>query len=251
MLFSFSPFNSSLKNSSVAVILFVAFSISNLHSSAQTIDDLSLPADSTGVFETTVNNFLFSGKLAKGVPDGNWVTYFPGGMVKSSCFYDAGKKAGISLEIDKNGYLIKQEHYNNDQLDGEAVTWRPGARMTLLENYREGKLNGVRKVFYESGSIQEEANYFEGLREGKSSWFDEKGVLIATYNYKLGLFDGVQQTYFPDGQLKSKRTYLANKLEGAAVDYYANGQVKEEGTYQDGKKAEDWKKYTEDGILKK
>ena len=235
----------------MVISLFIGLTFSNLQLSAQTIDDLSLPADSTGIFETTVNNFLFSGSLNQGLPEGNWVQYFPGGMVKTICYYQDGKKAGTSLEIDKNGYLLKQEHFRNDRLDGESVTWRPGARMTLLENYREGKLHGVRKVFYESGSIQEEANYMDGLREGKSSWFDENGKLIATYNYKEGLFEGVQQTYFPEGQLKSKRNYVANKLEGAAVDYYANGQVKEEGVYQDGKKADGWKKYTEDGILKK
>ncbi len=60
--------------------------------------------------------------------------------------------------------------------------------MMLLENYAKGELDGVRKVFYERGSLQEESFYKAGLREGKTSWFDEESKLIATYNYKNGLF---------------------------------------------------------------
>jgi len=35
-----------------------------------------------------------------------------------------------------------------------------------LENYKEGKLDGLRSVYYPDGKIAEETNYVKGIKQG-------------------------------------------------------------------------------------
>ena len=55
-----------------------------------------------------------------------------------------------------------------------------------LEYYANGKLNGVRKVFYKSGLIAEETTYKDGVKEGLYKSYAENGIVLEESNFKNG-----------------------------------------------------------------
>jgi antitoxin component YwqK of YwqJK toxin-antitoxin module len=58
------------------------------------------------------------------------------------------------------------------------------------ENYKNGLLNGIRKVYFLTGTLAEEANYTNGIKDGVYKSYAENGVLLENSIYKNGQYDG-------------------------------------------------------------
>lgn len=99
-----------------------------------------------------------------------------------------------------------------------------GKTIVLEENYKQGKLSGIAKVYYKDGSLTEQSYYENGKLHGESTRYTEKGKLIARIPYKHGEIDG-------------------------KVFYYHNtGVIRETGFYDHGKRVGKWEFYI-DGVL--
>jgi antitoxin component YwqK of YwqJK toxin-antitoxin module len=128
-------------------------------------------------------------------------------------------------------------------------------------NYKQGKLNGVKKVYYTNEAksyapnvtnIQEETFYINDLREGVTKWYSKNDKLAVEYNYHNGLLEGVQKTYFDDGKNVQIEELYKNNIPIEYKEYYRSGKIKTEGKYNsNGQKHGEWKNYSEDGKLLK
>lgn len=75
--------------------------------------------------------------------------------------------------------------------DGEWKYYHENSTTIMtLENYKNGKLNGVRKVYYPNGVLAEEANYINGVKDGTYKSYAENSVLLENAIYKNGQYDG-------------------------------------------------------------
>jgi antitoxin component YwqK of YwqJK toxin-antitoxin module len=100
-------------------------------------------------------------------------------------------------------------------------------------SYKNGKLDGIQKIYYKNGKLSEEMIY------------------------KNGKPDGLTKLYFKDGQLWETKIYR----EGLLLDsnnqpmnriykrYYKNGQLAAEGLYKDGLPQGEYKNYYENGVI--
>lgn len=130
-------------------------------------------------------NLSQSGLIENGKRVGNWVDYHPNGIVKSVTSYVDGKKEGMALEISNSGQLEKRMQYHNDQLHGDYREFRY-TTMKEQRNYRNGKLEGTVKIYYDDGKIMEEGAYQNGTRHGVSKWYDQDGNVTIEYEYESG-----------------------------------------------------------------
>ncbi len=116
---------------------------------------------------------------------GNWIEYHPNALVKSITPYVEGKIEGLRTEFSTTGQLEKSQEFHNDQLHGIYKEWRYSA--TKEERlYKNGKLEGVVKIYYDNGKIMEEGLYKNGTRDGVSKWYDQEGNVTIEYEYKNG-----------------------------------------------------------------
>ncbi|MGV3697157.1 toxin-antitoxin system YwqK family antitoxin [Flavobacterium sp.] len=114
----------------------------------------------------------------------------------------------------------------NKQFEGDWKYYHEDLPSVMtLEPYTNGKLNGVRKVFYKSGEIAEETTYKAGIKNGAYKSYAENGIVLEESNYKNGQYDG------------------------PAVYRTVDNQVSGQGVYKDGKKVGKWK-LMEKGKLK-
>ncbi len=137
---------------------------------------------------------------------------------KDSCYvtmYD--RKDNIVSE----GLLVKKLH------EGEWKIYHKESKVVMTsENYKKGKLNGIKKVFYDDGSVAEILNYVDGKRDGNYKRFGVNEKILEDLNYKN------------------------DELHGAATFYDGLGNIILQGQYTNGLKTGIWKTYEKGKIVK-
>jgi len=96
-----------------------------------------------------------------------------------------------------------------------------------IENYKNGKLDGIRKVFYKDNSIAEETIYKNGLKDGVYKKYAENGIVLEEINYKNDIFDGLSTFRNAKNEIVSKGNYVKGKKEGE-WQFLKNGKLVKE-----------------------
>lgn len=142
--------------------------------------------------------------------DSTWTYYYPNGNFRSitnykegfehgesKVFYENGNLAGEGLlengrtVIEKNyfpdGSKNKVLKYKDGLLHGECVEYYKGQnQIRQLREFKEGKLHGIIKSFYESGELEWEGTMKKNQPIGIWKHFDKEGNLVETRNTELG-----------------------------------------------------------------
>lgn len=131
-------------------------------------------------------------------------------------FYEeTGKKVSEGNTVDKkNEGLWKFYHRKSNQL-------------MMIENYKDGKLNGEKKVFYNDGKIAEIATYKNNLLEGLYTKIGSNEKILEELHYKNG------------------------KLHGEVKYYDVKGHLLYKGKYRNGIRVGYWKTYNDGDFVKK
>jgi antitoxin component YwqK of YwqJK toxin-antitoxin module len=207
-----------------------------------------------GLWKEVRDGFEWYGMYTNDQRNGTWVNYHPGtnpNLVNKTESWVAGKRNGIYLELDRNGYLLSQKSYKNDSLDGVSTEFAGGAKPKSELTWHRGMLNGTKKLYnQENFKVQEEGQFVNGLREGIAKWYSLDGKVIIEYTYKHGQLDGKMKTYYKNGNTTTEGTYVNNDLQGEFFEYYEDGKPKNTGSYVKGKKEGMWKEYDEEGKMK-
>jgi antitoxin component YwqK of YwqJK toxin-antitoxin module len=170
-----------------------------------------------GVYEDTKNS-KYEGVFEHGIEVGTFT------------FFDNTKtKTVIAIRdfnpIDKSVYTIFYDQKKNKVSEGKVINrlyegqWKYYHKTSViimtLENYKIGKLEGLRSVFYPSGKIAEEINYKNGLKDGFYKRYTESGIIIEESNYKNNEYEGLAFFNDPDdGKNISKGKFIKGKKAG-------------------------------------
>ena len=137
---------------------------------------------------------------------------------------------------DNSCYTIFYNQKNNKVSEGKLVNklyvgeWKyyheDSPLIMTTELYTNGKLNGVRKVFYKSEKIAEETTYKNGVKEGSYKKYAENGIVLEESFYKN------------------------DQYEGLAIFRSAENVVTSKGVFKNGKKVGMWE-FTKDGKIVK
>lgn len=156
-------------------------------------------------------------------------------------FYQEGlKQPAAIMEFDPASDTVQAKYLTqkgNPISEGQMVDqkrtglWtyyhKDSDKVLMTENYRDGKLHGLKKIFYENGNIAEEAYYTQGELDGDRKLYSEKGVVLEDLKYRNGELHGPAQFFNGKGELMSEGSYRFNKHHGT-WRYYNNGQLERE-----------------------
>ncbi len=194
----------------------------------------------------------------KGKKHGVWKGYYPESKrLRYEGTFEHGKEIGIfkfyddvksqpviaTREFnakDNSVYTIFYNQSKNKVSEGKQVNKRNEGEwkyyhenlpdLMILENYKAGKLEGKRMVFYRGSgikgeeSIAEEANYSNGLKNGNYKKYTMKGMVLEDSNYKKGQLDGPAIYNDPLGNLVSKGNFKNGKKSGT-WEFYQDGKL--------------------------
>jgi len=103
----------------------------------------------------------------------------------------------------------------NKQFEGEWKYYHEDSPAIMtLEKYTNGKLEGVRKVFYKSGKITEETTYKSGIKNGPYKSYDENGTVLEESTFKNGEYDGLAIFRTTDNKIAGKGLFKNGKKVG-------------------------------------
>ena len=141
----------------------------------------------------------------------------------------------FAYQIDENftGQIIKK--YKNGQIKS-------------IENFKNGKLNGEFKEFFENGSLFQIGTFKNGDMKNIKVFY-ENGNLKFEQNLKDR--KGKYRGYYPNGMLEVEGEVFQGDEIGLWKYYNENGSLSSEGMCKEGKKVGEWKFYKSDRTLLK
>lgn len=123
--------------------------------------------------------------------------------------------------------------------------------------FKDGKQDGLRKLFFPDGKVEVEETYKDGNITAKKSYFDN-GQLLVTGQYDEAVtMTGEWTYYYQNGKIKEIVTFKNNVENGSFKEFYENGHIKAEGSYvpfefgveTEGVENGELKEYNENGEL--
>ena len=136
---------------------------------------------------------------------------------------------------DNSVYTIFYDQAKNKVSEGKQVNrlydgqWKyyhtASKEIMTIETYKNGKLDGLRSVYYPSTKIAEETNYLKGVKHGKYRKYSEKDlVILEDSNYNNGEFDGPAVYKDPKGNIVAQGKYVNGKKKGI-WQFFENGKL--------------------------
>ncbi|CAN1529154.1 MORN variant [Flavobacteriaceae bacterium] len=202
------------------------------------------------IFSQTISNPVDD----KGRKDGIWKGFYEeSGRQRYEGTFERGKEIGVFnfyddtkaktviatrtfSSKDNTCYTIFYDQNKNIVSEGKEINklheglWKyyhkSSKTIMTLENYKNGKLEGIRTVYYPSGKIVDETIYKNGLKEGVYKKYSDTGIVL-------------EKSFFKN-----------NEYEGEAVYKDPNDLVIAKGVFKDGKKVGMWQFFV-DGKLTK
>lgn len=127
-------------------------------------------------------------------------------------------------KTDNSCYTIFYNQKNNKVSEGKVINkqfegeWKfyheDSPAIMTIEQYKNGKLSGVRKVFYKSGKIAEEKTYQDGIKNGDYKKYAENDVVLEETIYVNGEYDGLAIFRNPDNQIVGQGLFKNGKKVG-------------------------------------
>lgn len=167
-----------------------------------------------------------------------------------------------SPEKDRNiiHQIISDQEKFNEYLEKGYIRFKDSV-LTIFFSSEENKVKaritftdsniseGLRKLFYKNGNLNEVVYLKNGLPEGEIKSYYENGSLQGVGQFINGLEEGEWEEYYENGNLKNISYFSNGKLEGEQKFYFENGNLKNIIYFENGIPEGKYKEYHENGKL--
>jgi antitoxin component YwqK of YwqJK toxin-antitoxin module len=151
------------------------------------------------------------------------------GTVIATRDFSKGDGSCYTIFFNQKGKKVSEGVLKNKLPEGEWKYYHLDSDQYMtLENYKKGKLDGVKKVFYKDGTLAEESMYSNGDLNGYYKKYAENGKPLEDSNYKNGEFHGPALYYDGAGNLVFKGQYKNGRKSGYWETYEEGKLVKKE-----------------------
>lgn len=137
---------------------------------------------------------------------------------------DPDKKIGLYMAYYPSGKPLETSTFNQDgKLDGERTLYFESGKIMVKEHYKNGVYTGPYQSYYENGGLESEGQFADNARTGLwKLYFDNpKNVLKQEVTFKDNMINGPSKEYFTNGKVFAE----GNKIEiSDGVDVY-DGKV--------------------------
>jgi antitoxin component YwqK of YwqJK toxin-antitoxin module len=149
--------------------------------------------------------------------------------------FSANDGSAYTIFYDQKKNIVSEGKVIGKNYEGEWKYYHKASKVLMtVENYKNGKLEGSRTVYYPNGKVAEEMSYKNGLKEGTYKRFGQNGFPIEATNYKNNEYHGEAVFYDADGVVASQGKFLNGKKAGL-WQFYEKGQLTKEVNMSDPK----------------
>lgn len=142
--------------------------------------------------------------------------------------FNAKDNSCYTIFYDQNKNVVSEGKEINKLREGQWKYYHKSSKTIMtLENYKNGKLDGVRTVYYPSGKIVDETIYKNGLKEGVYKKYSETGIVLENSFFKNGEYDGESIYKDPNDQVIARGMFKNGKKVGK-WKFFINGKFDSE-----------------------
>jgi hypothetical protein len=182
-----------------------------------------------GIYEDTKNP-KYEGAFEHGKEVG-FFTFFDNTKTKkviATREFNTKDNSAYTIFYDQNKNKVSEGKVVNKLFEGQWNYYHKASKTIMtIENYTNGKLEGLRSVFYPNGKIAEEINFKDNLKEGICKRYTENGIVIEESAYKNNEYNGTTTFKDSDGNLISKGNFVDGKKAGV-WHFYEKGKLSKE-----------------------
>jgi antitoxin component YwqK of YwqJK toxin-antitoxin module len=171
----------------------------------------------------------YQGQFKDDIPIGTFIYYFPSGKKKAEVIYKSSNTTFTTMYHD-NETILAQGKFVNQLKDSTWYMYSKSGRLNMIENYKQGQLNGERFVFYPLGNstskkdqITQKQIYVDGKLHGTQLDYFENGKTWKEIKYENGVKHGEAITYNPYGKIELKDYYYKGMKNGWCLAYDSLG----------------------------
>lgn len=117
---------------------------------------------------------------------------------------------------------------------GSTISEYNSGNPYILAEFREGKLEGTYKAYYQNGRKMGESNYRNGLKEGKSIAWHENGNKASETYFVNNMKSGKLEIYYFTGEKKTEAFFIDDKLDSTLTQWDMEGNITSVETYEKG-----------------
>lgn len=170
---------------------------------------------------------IYEGNFKDNVPVGEFKYYHPNGKLKSITFFVQGVHEVRTTIFHPNEKKASEGVFMDQLKHGEWKYWDQDGTLITVENYKNGKKDGVWQVYSsETGILLEESNYIDDKLHGTAKTFYIDGVPCTVENYVNGQRNGMAESYYIDGKLSIKGVFHEGLKLGIWNYYDQNGKLR-------------------------
>ncbi len=150
------------------------------------------------------------------------------------------------------GIVYKVEEYKEGKLDGLVIEIDQRGYFTGESHYKNGHLHGKYKKFNRGATLIEETDYYEGQLNGvkKTFYSNKPGKVLEEAYYKMGIKDGPSRWFGVNGNLIAEYIYKDGKFDGINKTYHESGTLMIEEKYKNDEPIGEYMEYWENGTIK-
>ncbi len=150
------------------------------------------------------------------------------GTVIATRDFSKGDGSCYAVFFDQKGNKVSEGKLLHKIPEG---TWKyyhlESKTLMTLEAYKNGKLDGIKKIYYNNGVLAAETNYVSGVKNGLAKTYAESGKPLDTHTFKNGQYQGLASYYDGNGNKMYEGSYTNGKRVGLWKFYDQNKVIKE------------------------
>ena len=137
------------------------------------------------------------------LPD-NWpsvAAYYPDGKKRMEGYMHETSRVGYWYEYNTDETVRNITHFRDGKREGEAIGYSSSGKKIREANYSNDTLNGVFRLFYETGQPEVAGAFLNGSPNGEWKFYNPSGMLAASGIFAAGSETDDSWKYFnPDGK---------------------------------------------------
>ena len=133
--------------------------------------------------------------------------------------------SAYTIFYDQNKNKVSEGRVVNKLFEGEWKYYHYASPAVMTtENYKNGKLEGVRTVYFLNGKVAEQITYVNNLKQGAYKKYTENGIVLEESNFKNNEYDGLAIFRNDSGIVVSKGMFTKG-LKTGTWEVFENGKL--------------------------
>lgn len=141
------------------------------------------------------------------------------------------KKNGRCIRFYESGKIFTIRHYDMDVLDGHSIVYRPNGTIHYEETHVSGKLNGIKRWYDMTGTLNTDEEWKDNIRTGKVIHYYPSGNVLSESYQINGVENGTRVIYEDNEEKKIVREFEFIDGIKKVARFYKNGALEKTETY--------------------